>query len=169
LPNRINGLALLVTQRYYLLLLEIEIHVHLARRFVAPHLHGLVFGGLPRRRRERIASCFAGGVAGASPLVVERVWGLAGACRYPLKPPLTADTYYRSGKGQLFHPARELSLPEHFFLWRHLHPLTLPELAIAGGKGVRVLQAALRGVDGLVERARRDNRGTARPAVKPPR
>src|SRR3954466_6814597 len=61
------------------------------------------------------------------------------------------DNYYRSGKGRLFHPARGLSLPEHFFLWRHLHPLTLPELIIAGGEGVRVLQAARRGVDGLAE------------------
>src|SRR4051794_37387101 len=113
-----------------------------------------VFGELPRRR-DRLDSCFAGGVAGASPLVVREVWGLAGACRYPLKPQLAADTYYRSGKGQLFHPARGLSLPEHFFLWRHLHGLTLPDLVIAGGKGLRVLQAALRGVDGLVERARR--------------
>ena len=94
-------------------------------------------------------------MAGAWPLVVGEVWGLAGACRYPLKPPLTADTYYRSAKGRLFHPFRELSKPEHLFLWRHLHPLTLPELVVAGGEGVRVLEAALRGVDGLAERARR--------------
>src|SRR3954452_132840 len=38
----------------YLLLLDIEIHVHLARRFVAPHLHGLLIGGLSPRRHERI-------------------------------------------------------------------------------------------------------------------
>ena len=48
--------------------------------------------------------------------MVERAWGLAGACRYPLKPPLTADTYYRSAKGRLFHPFRELTKPEHLFL-----------------------------------------------------
>ena len=105
----------------YLLLVEVELHVHLARRFVAPHLHGLLFGGLSQRRHDRVAACFAGGVAGAWPLVVTEAWGLAGACRYPLKPPLTADTYYRSAKGRLFHPFRELSKPEHLFLWRHLH------------------------------------------------
>ncbi|MFL5335873.1 MAG: hypothetical protein ACJ8H8_22505 [Geminicoccaceae bacterium] len=137
----------------YLLLLEVEIHVHLARRFVAPHPHGLLFVDLSRRQYERVRSCFAGGVAGTRPLVVKPAWGPAGVFRYALKPQLKATTYYRSRTDQLFHPARDLTLPEHFFLWRHLHGLALPELVIAGGKGRRVLGAALRGVDELAERA----------------
>ena len=102
----------------------------------------MLFGELSRRRHERLDSCFGGGVPDAPALERRKVRGLTGACRYALKPPLGAATYYRSAKGSPFAPVRDLTKAEHFFLWRHLHGLTFPELAIAGGEEVRVHRRA---------------------------
>ena len=62
--------------------------VHFARRYVAPRLHGLLLVELPRRRHERLDSCFGGGVAGAPALERRKVWGdNRGTARPAVKPP----------------------------------------------------------------------------------
>ena len=95
----------------------------------------MLFGELSRRRHERLDSCFGGGVPDAPALERRKVRGLAGACRYALKPPLGAATYYRSAKGSPFAPVRDLTKAEHFFLWRHPHGLYLPGAGDRGRRG----------------------------------
>lgn len=129
----------------YLLLVELALLTCYGHRYVAPHLHGLVFGELGRRRRERLAACFAGGLLGTKPLVAKKADRLAGALRYCVKPATHAETVFRRRDGRLVSPGRDLWLTERHFFWRHTRGLAWPDLTLAGGAGVRVLALAVRG------------------------
>jgi hypothetical protein len=128
----------------YLLLLELAPLLYFGRRYLAPHLQGFLFADLPRRRRQRLASHFAGGLGGARPLVLKRVHDLTGACRYNVKPPDHMEVCFANTRGVLVHRGRRLWLTEHFHLWQHLHPYTYPDFTFAAGLGTRVLRSALR-------------------------
>lgn len=128
----------------YLLLVETALLDYLGYRQVAPHLQGFIFEPLSRRRRQAIAEHFAGGVARAPALWAEPVWDFVGASRYSVKPPTYVARCYRGRDGRLVHRGRDLRLTEHFYLWRHLHPLTYLDLTFAGGLGRGVLRDALR-------------------------
>lgn len=125
-------------------LVEFALLTYSGHRYVAPHVHGLLFGDLPRHRKERLAACFDGGLGGATPLVLKRVYDLAGASCYIVKPPDHMDTYFASAGGQRIHRGRKLWLTEHYFLWRHLRSYAFPDLTFAGGAGGRVLRDARR-------------------------
>jgi hypothetical protein len=128
----------------YVLLVEVAPLAFFGHRYLAPHLHGLLFADLSRRKKDKIKKCFAGGLGGAPPLVLKRVHDLAGACSYCVKPPDYMDVCYAYRDGAHGHGGRELWLTEHFLLWQHLHPYTYPAFTFAGGAGARVLRSALR-------------------------
>lgn len=127
----------------YLVLVEIALLTYFGRRYVAPHLQGFLFEDLPRRREERLGACFEGGLGGAHPLVLKRVWDLDGASSYSVKPPDHMETCFARDDGRRVHRGRKLWLTEHYHLWRHLHGHTYPEFTFAGGAGLDVLYSAL--------------------------
>ena len=69
--------------------------------YLAPHLQGFLFMDLTRRRRERVNSRFAGGLAGATPLKAPWVHDLAGASRYNVKPPDHMEVCFARSEGLL--------------------------------------------------------------------
>lgn len=149
----------------YLLLVEIAPLTYFIRRYVAPHLQGFLFEDLPRRRRERLATC----LGGAKPLVLKQVHDFAGASSYNVKPPDHMETCFARADGALVHRGRKLWLTEHYFLWRHLRSYAYPDLTFAGGAGLDVLRSARRacGLPGAgVIQSRRRRTPLALPALR---
>jgi hypothetical protein len=129
----------------YLLLIEIAALTYAGERLVAPHLQGFVFEDLSRRKKAKIKKHFSGGLAGADPLHVLQVYDFEGACLYNVKPPDRMWACNTDREGGRWRQARRMSGPQHYYLWRNLRWHTYPQLTLAGGVGIEVLELAKHG------------------------
>lgn len=131
----------------YVLFLELGPLSHLGNRCWAPHFHGFFFNVPSPRKLKPFRELFSGGVGGAPAMRLSRVTDLGGACRYCVKIPSMMNSSYRPRDGRFMHRSRKLSLPEHFRYWESMRGLECTDLAIAGGKGRKVLKRANRALD----------------------
>jgi len=85
---------------------------------------------------------FKGGLFGTKSIHCRRIYDLAGAISYSVKPPYHGYSVISRKDATFGHSRCALSLSQHFYLWQHLKELNYSGLTFSSGKGTQILREA---------------------------